>query len=72
MDVGQVGQFLAGGLRARTLLRCAADANDLRLVWVTGRQVRVQHQHLVGSRLWKSVLGVDGVHRGRPGRRRSP
>ena len=33
------------------------DANDLRLVWVTAREVRRRHQHLLGSGVWKSVLG---------------
>ncbi len=57
MDTDGRVAFLVRGLRTRTLLRCANDANDLRLVWVTGREVRRQHQHLLGSGLWRSVLG---------------
>ena len=57
MDTGGRVAFLVRGLQTRTLLRCANDANDLRLVWVTGREVRRQHEHLLGSGLWKSVLG---------------
>ena len=57
MDLERRVRFLCGGLRAWTLLRCKADANDLRLVWSTGRQIRLQHQHLLGSGTWKSVLG---------------
>ena len=57
MDVEQEVRFLLGGLRNRTLLRCKADANDLRLVWITGWRIKAQHQHLLGTRVWKSVLG---------------
>ena len=57
MDTDGRVAFLVRGLRARTLLRCANDANDLRLVWVTAREVRRQHQHLLGSGVWQSVLG---------------
>ena len=49
--------FLVRGLRTRTLLRCANDANDLRLVWVTAREVRRRHLHLLGSGVWRVVLG---------------
>ncbi len=49
--------FYVRGLRTRTLLRCRNDANDLRLVHVTAREVRRQHEHLLGSGTWKSVLG---------------
>jgi hypothetical protein len=57
MDPEQEVQFLFGGLRARTLLRCKADANDLRLAWVAAGRVRAQHRYLLGTRVWKSVLG---------------
>jgi hypothetical protein len=57
MDLEQEVEFLFGGLRARTLLRCKADANDLRLAWVAAGRVRAQHRHLLGTRVWKSVLG---------------
>ncbi len=57
MDTDGRVAFLVRGLRTRTLLRCANDANDLRLVWVTAREVRRRHQHLLGSGVWKSVLG---------------
>ena len=49
--------FYVRGLQTRTLLRCTNDANDLRLVHVTAREVRRRHQHLLGSGTWKSVLG---------------
>ena len=70
MDTDGRVEFLVRGLQTRTLLRCSNDANDLRLVWVTAREVRRRHQHLLGSGVWKSRAGVDDVHRGRPGRRR--
>ena len=57
MDTDGRVAFLVRGLQTRTLLRCSNDANDLRLVWVTGREVRRQHEHLLGSGMWRSVLG---------------
>ena len=57
MDTGGRVAFLVRGLRARTLARCVTEANDLQLVWVTSREIRRQHEHLLGSRVWKSVLG---------------
>ncbi len=57
MDTGRRVAFFVRGLQARTLRRCANDANDLRLVHVTAREVRREHEHLLGSGVWKSVLG---------------
>ncbi len=57
MDTDGRVAFLVRGLQTRTLLRCSNDANDLRLVWVTSREVRRRHEHLLGSGVWRSVLG---------------
>jgi hypothetical protein len=57
MDADREVQFVLGGLRSRTLVRCRADANDLRLVRVAARRVRARHQHLLGAGVWRSVLG---------------
>ena len=60
----------SGGCAARTLLRCKADANDLRLAWVAAGRVRAPAPAPARHQGVEVGAGVDHVHRGRPGRRR--